>query len=315
MKIILFTLLLVVSFSFSFAYSEIPDSLKEKTKQFSSSKNLTEKTVSQIISDMAIQKLIKNTKAVQQIYTLPTGGESDFIKISGRIDEFGKTSRVDLEITSPDRTTEHISSPLIETGRYSTLYPIDSKSQLGTYKIVIKFAGEIKSISYFHLTNIELPESNFPLWLLKTFEWWSQEKISDDALLNSIQYLADLGLIVTSDEPPTPLQVIITGDELVRRGTTHTINVLVTDGYFPIEGAKVTLTIEDYGEDIIREFDGLTNPNGYFVFSWEVPKSFDDYETLLTFISVSGNGFSQTHLWKFQIYCLPGTVNCKIDGN
>jgi hypothetical protein len=295
MKIILFTLLLVVSFSFSFAYSEIPDSLKEKTKQFSSSKNLTEKTVSQIISDMAIQKLIKNTKAVQQIYTLPTGGESDFIKISGRIDEFGKTSRVDLEITSPDRTTEHISSPLIETGRYSTLYPIDSKSQLGTYKIVIKFAGEIKSVSYFHLTNIELPESNFPLWLLKTFEWWSQEKISDDALLNSIQYLADLGLIVTSDEPPTPLQV--------------------TDGYFPIEGAKVTLTIEDYGEDIIREFDGLTNPNGYFVFSWEVPKSFDDYETLLTFISVSGNGFSQTHLWKFQIYCLPGTVNCKIDGN
>lgn len=313
MKIILLTLLLTISFSF--AYSEIPDSLKEETKQFSSSKNLTEKTVSKIISDMANQKLIKNIKIAQQIYALPTGGENDFIKISGRIDEFGKTSKVDLQITHPDRKTENISSPLLETGRYSTLYPIDSKSQLGTYKIVTKFGGEVKSISYFHLTNTTLPESNFPLWLLRTFEWWAQDKISDDALLNSIQYLADLGLVVTSDEPTAPLQVIITGDEQVRRGTTHTISVLVTDGYYPIEGAKVTLTIEDYGEDIIREFDGLTNQNGYFVFSWEIPKSFDDYETLLTFISVSGNGSSQTHLWKFQVYCLPGTDNCKIDGN
>ena len=313
MKIILLTLLLAISFSF--AYSEIPDSLKDETKQLSSSENLTEKTVSQIISDMANQKLIQNTKAAQQIYALPTGGESDFIKISGRIDEYGKTSKVDLQITRPDLTTENISSPLIETGRYSTLYLIDSQSQLGTYKIETKFGGEVKSVSYFHLTNISLPESNFPLWLLRTFEWWAQDKITDDALLNSIQYLADLGLIVTSGEPSTPLQVIITGDELVRRGTTHTISVLVTDGYFPIEGAKVTLTIEDYGEDIIREFDGLTDPNGYFVFSWEVPKSFDDYETLLTFISVSGNGSSQTHLWKFQVYCLPGTTNCKIDGN
>ena len=313
MKIILLTLLLTISFSF--AYSEIPDSLKEQTKQFSSSKNLTEKTISQIISDMTNQKLIKNTKAAQQIYVLPSGGESDFIKISGRIEEFGKTSKIDLQITSPDNTTENISSPLIETGRYSTLYPIDSKSQPGTYKIVTKFRGEVKSISYFHLTNTAVPESNFPLWLLRTFEWWAQDKISDDALLNSIQYLADLGLIVTSEKPSAPLQVIITGDEQVRRGTTHTINILVTDGYFPIEGAKVTLTIEDYGENIIREFDGLTNPDGYFVFSWEIPKSFDDYETLLTYISVSGNESSQTHLWKFQVYCLPGTPNCKIEGN
>ena len=313
MKIILLVILLTISFSF--AYSEIPDSIKQETKQLSSSKNLTEKTVSQIISDMAEQKLVKNIRAVQQIYTIPLEGQTDFIKISGRIDEFGKTSRVDLQITNPDRTTKNISSPLIETGSYSTLYSIDSKSQAGTYKIDIKFGGEVKSVSYFHLTDTALPESNFPLWLLRTFEWWAQDKITDDALLNSIQYLADLGLIVTSDEPSKSLQVIITGDELVRRGTTHTISVLVTDGYFPIEGAKVTLTIEDYGEDIIREFDGLTDPNGYFVFSWEVPKSFDDYETLLTYISVSGNGSSQTHLWKFQVYCLPGTVNCNIDGN
>ena len=313
MKTILLSLLLAISFSF--AYSEIPDSVKQETKQLTSSKNLNENTVSQIIYDMAEQKLVKNIRVVQQIYSVPLGGQTDFIKISGRIDEFGKTSRVDLQITNPDRTTLNTSSPLLETGRYSTLYPIDDKSQLGTYKIVTNFREEVKSVSYFHLTSTAIPESNFPLWLLSAFEWWSQDKITDDDLLNSVQYLADIGLIVTADEPPTPLQVIITGDEMVRRGTTHTINVLVTDGYHPIKDAKVTLTIEDYGEDIIREFDGLTNQNGNFAFSWEIPKSFDDYETLLAYISVSGNGSSQTHLWKFQVYCLPGTANCSIDGN
>lgn len=313
MKIII--LVLLIAISFSFAYSEISDPIKLETKQLYSSNNLNEKTVSKIISDMTNQQLIKNTIDSRHIYLIPRGGDTDFVKISGRINEYGKTSKVDLQINRPDRTSENISSPLLETGWYSTLYPINGKSLSGTYQVVTKFGGDVKSISYFHLTKIPVPESNFPLWLLKNFEWWAQDKISDTALLNSIQHLADLGLIVTSSPPPTQLQVVITGEELVRRGTTHTINVLVTDGYLPIEGAKVTLTIEDYGENIIREFDGLTDQNGYFVFSWEIPKSFDDYETLLAYISVSGNGSSQTHLWKFQIYCLPGTSNCKIDGN
>lgn len=312
MKRIFFVLLITISFAS--AYSEIPDSIKQETKQLYLSNNLNEKTVSAIISDMVNQKLLKNTIDKQRIYTIPQGNNADFIKISGRIDEFGRTSKVDLQINRPDNTSEHISSPLLETGSYSTLYPIDGKSLPGTYQIITKFGDKIKSVSYFHLTNTAIPKSNFPLWLLKNFEWWAQDKISDASLVNSIQHLANLGLIVTP-EKTSSLQVIITGENLVRRGTTHTINVHVTDGYLPIEGAKVTLTIEDYGENIIREFDGFTNQNGYFIFSWEIPKSFNDYETLLAYVSVSGNGSSQTHLWKFQVYCLPGTNNCEIEGN
>lgn len=302
------------AFSFSFAYSEIPDTLKQETIQLYYSDNLNEKTINEIISEMTNQQIIKNTRSAQQIYVLPTSGDTDFIKISGRISEFGKTAMLNLKITDPDGQTEEITSPLLETGRYTTLYPVNYESKLGTYKIETKFAGEIKSNSYFHLIKNPLPKSNFPVWLVSAFEWWAQDKISDNELKKSIQYLADVGLIVSTDKS-SEIQVVITGDELVRRGTTHSINVKVTDGYFPIEGAKVTLTIEDYGEDIIREFDGFTDPQGYFIFSWEIPKSFDDYETLLAYISVSGNGSSQTHLWKFQIYCLPGTPNCKIDGN
>jgi hypothetical protein len=307
--------LLSITFAYSFAEVQIPDSIKDDGRQLYSQNNLNEKTVMSILVDLSDQKIIKNTHSEKQIYSVPASGSTDFIKISGRINEFGRTAHVNLEITSPEGTTKTLRSPLLETGRYSTLYPIDWKSHLGTYKVVTEFAGETKSISFFHLTKTKLPSTNFPPWLITAFEWWAEDQFSDAELVYSIQHLANLGLIVLSEQKPPALQVVITGEDMVRRGVTHTINIHVTDGYSPIEGAKVTLTIEDYGEDIIREFDGLTNKDGYFIFSWEVPKSFDDIETLLTFISVSGNGSSQTHIWKFQVYCLPGTANCKIDGN
>ena len=307
----------LVSITITFAYgeSEVPDWIKEDVKQLYLENNLDETAVNSIIANLSNQKLIKNTHPSQQIYTIPSIGETDFIKISGRINEFGKTANVNLQISTPDGRTETINSALLETGQYFTVYPVSWKSQPGTYKVQVDFAGEEKSVSFFHLTKTKLPASDFPPWLVKAFEWWAEDKITSSEIIYSIQHLADLGLIVNSETPSPTLQVVITGEEMVRRGTTHTINVRVSDGYNPIEGAKVTLTIEDYGEDIIREFDGLTDQNGYFIFSWEIPKSFDDIETLLAFISVSGNGSSQTHIWKFQIYCLPGTSNCNIDGN
>jgi hypothetical protein len=82
-----------------------------------------------------------------------------------------------------------------------------------------------------------------------------------------------------------------------------------------VEGARITLTIEDYGENIIREFNGFTDSNGLFVFSWEIPKKFNDIETLLAYIDVTYNDSSVTKLFKFQVYCLPGESNCKVDGN
>jgi hypothetical protein len=307
--------LLSITFAYSYAEVQIPESIKEETKQMYSQNMLGEKTVMSLLTDLSNQKIIKNIHSAKQIYSVPASGSTDFIKISGRINEFGKTAQVNLNILSPDGKMKNLSSPLLETGRYSTLYPIDWKSQLGTYKVVTEFAGETKSVSFFHLTQTKLPPTNFPPWIITAFEWWAEDQFSDAELVYSIHHLANLGLIVLSEQAPPALQVVITGEDMVRRGVTHTINVHVTDGYSPIEGAKVTLTIEDYGEDIIREFDGLTNKDGYFIFSWEIPKSFNDIETLLAFISVSGNGSSQTHLWKFQVYCLPGTANCEIDGN
>ncbi|MDH3853119.1 MAG: hypothetical protein OES23_01565 [Nitrosopumilus sp.] len=51
------------------------------------------------------------------------------------------------------------------------------------------------------------------------------------------------------------------------------------------------------------------------MFSWEIPKRFDDLETLLAIIDVTDNISSKTILFKFQVYCLPGERDCKVEGN
>jgi len=111
------------------------------------------------------------------------------------------------------------------------------------------------------------------------------------------------------------LKVIVSGEKQVRRGTTHTIEIQVIRESNPIEGARVFIDIEDYGEDIIKEFKGFTDSRGYFVFSWEIPQSFDDVETLFAIIDVTDGWSSKTVLFKFQVYCLPGEQNCKAKGN
>ncbi len=111
------------------------------------------------------------------------------------------------------------------------------------------------------------------------------------------------------------LEVEVSGEKQVRRGTTHTIEVHVNRDNSPIEGARVNITIEDYGEDIIREFSGYTNQEGYFEFSWEIPQRFDDIETLLAFVDVTDGISSKTELFKFLVYCLPGENNCEVEGN
>jgi len=312
---VIISCLLSVTFAFAYGDSAIPEWVKNDVKQLYFEDKLNNKAIKSILGKLIDQNLIKNKHPVQQIYTIPRVGETDFIKISGRINEFGRTANVNLEITYPDGKKETINSPLLETGQYFTVYPINWKSQTGTYKVEAEFAGEKKSVSFFHLTKTRMPNSDFPPWLVKSFEWLAEDKITVAEMIYSVQHLAILGLIVNDNATSPQLQVVINGEEIVRRGTTHTVNVRVSEGYDPIEGAKVSLIIEDYGENIIREFDGFTNKNGYFIFSWEIPKSFNDIETLLAYISVSGNGASQTHLWKFQVYCLPGTSNCNIDGN
>ena len=124
-----------------------------------------------------------------------------------------------------------------------------------------------------------------------------------------------VGVPSQSKYDSSELEVEVTGERQVRRGTTHIIEVQVNRDETPVDDAQVFIHIEDYGEKAIRKFNGRTNQQGYFVFSWEIPKEFDDIKTLLAFVDVTDGISSKTVLFKFYVYCLPGEKNCKVKGN
>ena len=151
-----------------------------------------------------------------------------------------------------------------------------------------------------------------PNWIKDTAGWWATDKVSDSDFLNGITWLVENGMIRIT---PSELIVTVTGDGMVRRGVTHTLGIDVTRNNVPVYGAWVVISIEDWGEDVIREFDGYTDDEGYFEFSWEIPKRFDDIENLLAIVSVSDEFSAKTVRYEFVVYCLPGEPDCKVEGN
>ena len=317
MKIMMVLIFVIVLSFLSLAYaeSELFDHIKNNLQQILE-KGLTHDKVISVVEELTRQGVLSATFYHDQI-VLSNDKKTTFVKLSGQINESGKTGNVVLTITKPDKSNETINASLLETGRYLTYFPVDHNSQKGIYEISAKFGNQDIPTTTFYLTSKKI-NTTVPLWFYLNFQWWLEEKISDKEFLDSMQFLTDLQIIrvvLSDDDSANGLQVSINGESVVRRGTTHTITTHITDGYNPISGAKVTLRIEDYGENEIRSFEGFSNNNGDFIFSWEVPKSFDDLETLLAFISVSSGNSSQTQIFKFQVYCLPGEKGCKLDGN
>jgi hypothetical protein len=295
---------------------EIPKWIKDNAQNQLIENNSKQDIIS-VLENLSSIGMIKNIVHIQmQIYDIPPKGKIDFVSISGNVNEYGRSGFVTLEIQKPDNTKEILHTPILETGLYSTVFPINDQSQKGTYRVVSEFNGKQLSVNYFSIADDVNDSERIPSWFNIIFHWWMDGKITDAEFIQNVQYLIDNKILIIFISQATPeLEVSVEGQHLVRRGTTHTITSHITYGEKPVEGARVTLTIEDYDEDIIREFNGFSNNYGEFVFSWEIPKKYDDLETLLAYISVTYEDSSVTKLFKFQVYCMPGEANCKIDGN
>ncbi|MDH3341396.1 MAG: hypothetical protein OEL84_08945 [Nitrosopumilus sp.] len=142
-----------------------------------------------------------------------------------------------------------------------------------------------------------------------------QVHATDGIHQNNLVFSVPTEIPVDGRSDSSELNVDVSGEKQVRRGTTHSIEIQVDRDKNPVDDAQVFIRIEDYGEDIVREFHGRTNQQGYLVFSWEIPKKFDDIETLLAFVDVTDGISSKTELFKFVVYCLPGEKGCKTEGN
>ncbi|HSB83248.1 MAG TPA: hypothetical protein VLD64_02015 [Nitrosarchaeum sp.] len=295
---------------------DIPNWIKDQAEKIPI-QNIDDHDVMSVLENLSSIGMIKNIiHDESNVYQIPSKGETVFVNISGNVNEYGKSGFVLLEIHKPDNTKETIRALILETGFYSTVFPINYQSQKGTYQVISEFNNKQISVDYFSLTTSN-DVSEIPSWFVTVFHWWVEHSISDAEFIQCAQYLVNDKILTlnVNNQNISELEVIVDGQHLVRRGVTHTITSHVTLGDKPVEGARVTLTVEDYGENIIRESSGFTNADGLFIFSWEIPKKYDDIETLLAYIDVTYDNSSVTKLFKFQVYCLPGEFNCKIKGN
>jgi hypothetical protein len=307
----LFVVILAPS-QFASAEAEIPNWIKSKIKLWAFDKISDEVFLNSLI-DLKERGLLKMHKVtlVHDAYTLPEYGKTVFVKITGRTNDYRQTSPVSLIVIDPDGLRKEYTVPVLQSGAYSTPIPISSSSPTGTYTVIAYHNG------------VELPESSFfvmrdmvvPSWIKNSAKWFANGEISDDDFVFGIQYLIDRGIItfdhVDAGQIPSDLNINVDGLKAVRRGTMQDIDVHASNLAGAVEGATVFVRVEDYGENILEEFEGITDSNGNYNISWELSRDFDDIETFLVFVDVTDGISSETKMFSFEVYCLCGEPNCK----
>lgn len=310
-RILLALLVVSVLFtSYNASAEEIPNWVKGKIKLWTLDK-VEDNDFADSLVELNKRDLLKlqSITPVKNSYILPKYGETVFIKIDGRVNDFGRTSPVTLVITRPDGIRTQYTIPVIESGAYSTSIPISYDFPIGTYQVNAYHNNELPASSFYVQNYLKIPP-----WIKNNAKWWLDGKISDSDFLGGIQYLIRqkiISLDVVDIKKIDPgLDVTINGLKAVRRGTTQNLNVHVENFEGIVEGATVFVRVEDYGENILKEFEGVTDSNGNYSVSWEL-RDFNDIETFITFVDVTDGLSSKTKTFTFQVYCLCGETNCK----
>lgn len=316
MQILLFLLVLVSTIMITSIHSasaeEIPNWIKSKIKLWTLDK-VEDSAFLDSLVELNKRDLIKFQKinVAQNTYTLPKYGETIFIKIVGRSSDVGQTSSISLIMTSPDGIRTEYTIPVLQSGSYSTSIPLDHDSPTGTYEITVYHAGKELLPYYFHVQK----NSIIPSWMKSSSKWWAEGKISDSEFLSGIQYLIDKKILVLDVVDATKidpgLDVTIHGQKSVRRGTTQNLDIHVENFEGNVGGATVFVRVENYDENILKEFKGETDSDGSYSISWEMSTDYTGIETFLVYVDVTDGIASKTKLFTFEVYCLCGEANCK----
>ena len=162
------------------------------------------------------------------IITIPEQGNSNFLKVepsqvyppnhsrgisevilSGKL----KVERVGydmiLEITRPDGQVDILRSK-ITNGNYELIYNVGIDHPVGKYSIVGKYLiGNIEiGPSSFNLKqNNDKDSVLIPIWVKNNADWWSNDIISDEEFISTMQFLVGEGIIVL-DKNKTEIHMV-----------------------------------------------------------------------------------------------------------
>jgi hypothetical protein len=266
----------------------------------------------------SIQYLIKNNviqtnfiEGSEQVYFLPKYGQESLVAISGTTGDFKKTGYVFLAIVRPDGEMIDSRALVLESGFYQTIMILGHDFPTGVYKVTGTYKDVKIPTSYFYVR--ESVDMKIPFWIKNNAKWWADNKISDNDFVLGLQYLINNKIFqidYDSEKISKKLHISVEGMPAVRRGTMQSIEVTVTDEQGPVKDVIVLVRIEDYGENILKDFDGNTDSNGKYVISWEIDKN-AEAETLLAFIDVTDGFSSASSVYPFAVTCYCGDKDCE----
>ena len=124
----------------------------------------------------------------------------EFVTISGEVQQFLAAYPVTLQIISPSGeviTLEQIE--VSESKEYNTEIQM-SGDMFGTYLVKVLYATESRTAETTFQFNAGIaemlpPEPKIPSWIRNIFIWYAEDRISEDELLESIQFLLDQGIL------------------------------------------------------------------------------------------------------------------------
>lgn len=157
----------VVSFfiyenQFAIADTQIPPSIKNKIGMWSDNQ-VSDSDFLASLDELKKLGLIRDygIPTIQNTYDLPRYGETIFVKIIGKTDDYEQTSPVNLVVVAPDGKKSEYTIPVLESSAYSTVIPITHNSPSGTYTVHAYHLGKEFSTSYFFVR--ESPQ--IPPWI------------------------------------------------------------------------------------------------------------------------------------------------------
>ena len=292
------------------AYAEkIPSFVKNKISSWVSGQGT--EGFADAMTDLSNLGILKAEITRQNIYPLPDYGKTAFIKISGKTGDHGQAKLVSLVVKDPNGAKSEYTIPVLDSGVYSTYIPLTHNSPKGAYAVEAHYEGEKIPGSFFY---VEYPNATIPSWVSNVAKWWLDKKITDDDFLLGVDFLIEskiIGFGMDDTDQESMLHVGVDGQKAVRRGTAQNITVHVSNTAGPVDNATVFVRVEDYGENVLEEFKGITDMDGNYSVSWEISDDFPNLKTLLVYVDVTDGLSSATQVFTFEVYCLCGEPNCK----
>ena len=121
----------------------------------------------------------------------PSSGNTEEIILSGSLQNHIRGMPLEIVLVGPNGQIQNFDANLTSNGIYKTVFSINENSLLGTYKIQLSHGGSNVGIISFTVSNQDVPS-----WIKNTAKWWSNDQISDEDFIKSIQYLVKKGIIL-----------------------------------------------------------------------------------------------------------------------